>query len=304
MSLTFILALLAITALAGVAFGYFLRFMISLGQKGSVELETKKIILEAKEDAKKITEAAEAKAEETIKNVQRDVKEKEEFVKKMETRVLDRESALDKKQTDLENEVEGIKKRIEEVQQFKVKAEELKESQVRELERIARLSEDEAKRELVTRVEKRAEEDLVIRMQKLEVTGREKLETRAKEILTTIIHRLGNAVPQDVVTTTITIPNEEIKGKIIGKEGRNIKAFERATGVEVIIDDTPGTIILSSFDPIRRQVARVALENLILDGRIQPAKIEETADKARDEINRIIEGHHEAGHIWVSNGNR
>ena len=125
-------------------------------------------------------------------------------------------------------------------------------------------------------------------MQKLEVTGREKLETRAKEILTTIIHRLGNAVPQDVVTTTITIPNEEIKGKIIGKEGRNIKAFERATGVEVIIDDTPGTIILSSFDPIRRQVARVALENLILDGRIQPAKIEETADKARDEINRII----------------
>ena len=288
MSLTFILALLAITALAGVAFGYFLRFMISLGQKGSVELETKKIILEAKEDAKKITEAAEAKAEETIKNVQRDVKEKEEFVKKMETRVLDRESALDKKQTDLENEVEGIKKRIEEVQQFKVKAEELKESQVRELERIARLSEDEAKRELVTRVEKRAEEDLVIRMQKLEVTGREKLETRAKEILTTIIHRLGNAVPQDVVTTTITIPNEEIKGKIIGKEGRNIKAFERATGVEVIIDDTPGTIILSSFDPIRRQVARVALENLILDGRIQPAKIEETADKARDEINRII----------------
>jgi ribonuclease Y len=118
------------------------------------------------------------------------------------------------------------------------------------------------------------------RMRKLEISSNEKLEQRAKEILTTAVHRLGNSVVSDVLATTVTLPNDEIKGKIIGKEGRNIRSFERATGVDVIVDDTPGTITLSSYDPIRRQIARIALENLILDGRIQPAKIEEAVQKA------------------------
>jgi ribonuclease Y len=125
-------------------------------------------------------------------------------------------------------------------------------------------------------------------MQKLERTGEEQLERRARDILTTSIQRLASSVASDVLTTTVTIPSDDVKGKIIGKEGRNIKAFERATGVELIVDDTPGSITVSSFDPIRRQVARVALENLILDGRIQPAKIEAAVEKAQADINRVI----------------
>jgi ribonuclease Y len=128
----------------------------------------------------------------------------------------------------------------------------------------------------------------LVRMQKFESANEEKLDLKAKQILTTSIHRLGNSVANDVLATTVSIPSDDIKGKIIGKEGRNIKAFERAAGVEVIVDDTPGSILISSFDPVRRQIARVALENLITDGRIQPVKIEEMVEKAKLEINKII----------------
>lgn len=143
-------------------------------------------------------------------------------------------------------------------------------------------------------VERKNSEDFMVRLTKLEREGHERLEKRAREILTTAIHRLGNSVTADTMATAVTIPNDDIKGKIIGKEGRNIKAFERATGVEVIIDDTPGSIVLSSFDPIRRAVARVALENLIVDGRIQPARIEEIVEKSRGEVNKIIKEKGEA----------
>jgi ribonuclease Y len=137
-------------------------------------------------------------------------------------------------------------------------------------------------------VEQAAEEDLVVRMQKLESQAQVRLEDRAREILATAIQRLASTVSGEMMSTSVPLPSDEIKGKIIGKEGRNIKAFERATGVEVIVDDTPGSITLSSYDPVRRAVARMALDNLIEDGRIQPAKIEEFVDKARVEINKII----------------
>jgi ribonuclease Y len=156
------------------------------------------------------------------------------------------------------------------------------------LQRVAALSLDDAKNLLLEEVEKNFQEDITVRLQKLEMQGAERLESRAKEILTTSIHRLANSVSTDVFSTTVAIPSDEIKGKVIGKEGRNIKAFERASGVEVIVDDTPGLITLSSYDPVRRQVARVALENLIQDGRIQPAKIEEMVEKAKQEINKTI----------------
>jgi ribonuclease Y len=157
-----------------------------------------------------------------------------------------------------------------------------------QLEKIAKLSEEDAKNQIVAIAEKKYEEDILARLQKLEKNGEERLERKAQEILTTAIQRLGNSVSADILTTIVNIPNDELKGKIIGKEGRNIKAFERATGVEIIVDDTPGAITISSFDPVRRQIARVALENLILDGRIQPAKIEGAVEKATQEINKII----------------
>ncbi|MDE1925295.1 MAG: ribonuclease Y, partial [Patescibacteria group bacterium] len=188
----------------------------------------------------------------------------------------------------------GVKVRIEEVRQIKERAEAVLSQRSDELAKIAGLSKEQAKEMLFKELEREADEDLMVRVQKLERDGMEKLERRAKEILTTAIHRLGNSVASDTMATAITIPNDEIKGKIIGKEGRNIKAFERATGCEVIIDDTPGSIVLSSYDPVRRAIARIALENLILDGRIQPAKIEETVEKAKSEINKIIKEKAEA----------
>jgi ribonucrease Y len=278
---------LAATAL-GVVLGYYLRYVVAAGKKGSMELEIKQMMLEAKEKVNKMEEVSEEKIQKLKEEVEKEIKEKQDFIKKSESRILDREEFLDKRQQDLDKEVEHVKKKIEEVHSVKARVDELKKEVDTEYERIAKLSKEEAKEELIKRIEQEYQEDIVIRMQKLERVGEEKLERKAKDILTTAIHRLGNAVTTDVLTTSIALPNEDIKGKIIGKEGRNIRAFERATGVDVLIDETPGLITLSCFDPVRRQIARVALENLIIDGRIQPAKIEEHVQKAANEINRII----------------
>lgn len=288
MSLKIVMLLAGFSALVGIAFGYFLRWIISLGQRGSVELRIKQMELHAKEEAKRITEEAEVKAEETQKEIRAEIKEKEDKFKKTEDRLIKKEEFLDKRQVDIDKEIEQIKEKVAEVKAIREKAEQIEKQKYEELQKIAKMSEEDAKREILTLVERKSEEDFMVRMQKLEQQGVEKMEKRAKEILTTSIHRLANSVSSDVFSTSVEIPSDEIKGKIIGKEGRNIKAFERASGVEVIVDDTPGLITISSYDPVRRQVARMALENLISDGRIQPAKIEEMVEKAKQDINKII----------------
>lgn len=294
MSLTLVFILLGAAGLAGIAIGWIFRWLWVLARKSSIEVEIKHILLDAREKAEKIAAQAEAEAKEKIAGAESTFAEKEEKIMRQEERIFKREEALDKKQTELEKEIEAVKGRIEDVKLIKEKAEVLVKERAEELARVAGLSKEEAKEQLYTEMAKESEEDFMVRLQKLEQTGMEKLERRAKEILTTAIHRLGNSVASDTMATAITIPNDEIKGKIIGKEGRNIKALERATGCEVIIDDTPGSIVLSSYDPVRRAVARVALENLIIDGRIQPAKIEETVEKAKQEINKIIKDKGEA----------
>lgn len=288
MSLKVILVLLIVAGLIGIAVGYFLRWLHSLGRRGSMELEIKQMMLEAREDAKHITEEAEVKSEKTLNALKIELKEKEAQSKKTGDRLVKKEELLDKRQTDIDADVENIKKKIEEIHAFKEKADALIVERKAELSKIAGLSEEEGKKELLGIIEKQFEEDMLIRMQKLEIEGKERFEKKAQDILTTSIHRLGNSVIDDIMSTSVQIPSDEIKGKIIGKEGRNIKAFERATGVDVIIDERPNIITLSSFDPIRRHVARVALENLIIDGRIQPARIEEVVQKAKDEINKTI----------------
>ncbi len=288
MSLKLVVLIAGLMTLVGVAFGYFLRLIISLGKRGSMELEIKQMMLEAREDAKKITADAEKNSQEILKTAREEIKEKEEKIKKTEDRLIKKEELLDKRQLDIDEEVDHIKKRVSEIKEIKERVEALKQERIEALEKAANLSEEEAKNELLTITEKNAEEDLLVRMQKLEKVADERLERRAQEILATSIQRLTSSVASDIMSTTVTLPSDEIKGKIIGKEGRNIKTFERASGVEVIVDDTPGSIIISSFDPVRRQIARVALENLILDGRIQPARIEETVEKARQEIGKII----------------
>ena len=288
MDIKTILLLLAGAGLAGVALGYFLRLIISLGKRGSMELMIRKMMLDAEVRAKNVVEEAEKRAKEKEEQISAELKERGGELKQVEERLVRKEELLDKRQGMLDTEAENLAKKNEEARIEKEKAGELVRTELEKLEKIAHLSAEEAKEELVTSVEKRYATDLEGRMRKLEIAGNERLEGRAKEILTTAVHRLGNSVVSDVLATTISLPGDEIKGKIIGKEGRNIRSFERATGVDVIIDDTPGTITLSSYDPIRRQIARIALENLILDGRIQPAKIEEMVKKAEEEINTII----------------
>jgi len=272
----------------GLIAGYVIRYAQTAGKRGSVELEVKQILLSGKEEAQKIIQESEKKAERHAGELRAQEKEKEREWKKTEERLVKKEELLDKRQGDIDKEVENIKGKAEEVRTIKGEVEERKHAVEVELERVAGLSEEEAKQALVKKIEERFEEDFRVRLQKLEREGVERLDRRAKDILSTSIQRLAASTAGDIMTTSVTIPNDEIKGKIIGKEGRNIRTFERVAGVELIVDDTPGTIVISGFDPVRRQIARVALENLILDGRIQPSKIEETVEKAKTDINKII----------------
>lgn len=294
MSLKIVFLLLGAAVLGGAVIGYVFRWLLVLARKGSIELEVKQLMLNAREDAKNITAAAEEEAKQRAASFDNEIKEKEEKVVRAEDRVFKREEAVDRKQAELDREIEGVKSRIEEVKAIRERADALLSERASALAAVAGLTKDDARNKLYEELEREHAEDFMVRMQKLERDGMEKLDRKAKEILTTAIHRLGNSVASDTMATAITIPNDDIKGKIIGKEGRNIKAFERAAGVEVIIDDTPGSIVISSYDPIRRAVARVALENLIVDGRIQPAKIEETVEKAKSEVNKIIKDKGEA----------
>lgn len=288
MSLKLVATLLSIAGFAGLAIGYYLRLVISLGKKGSMELEIKEMLLSAKEDAKKITAEAESKAHKILEESRREIKEMGEKNQQIEARLMKKEDILDKRQADIDKEVELIKTKVVEIKNIREHAEKLEQEKTKELERIAEISREDARQELIKSIEKNSSEDLLVRIQKLEQSGEETLEKKAQEILSTSIQRLANSVASDVMSTSVDIPNDEIKGKIIGKEGRNIKTFERMTGVEVIVDDTPGSITISSFDPVRRHIAKLALEELIKDGRIQPAKIEKIVEQAQSNINKII----------------
>ncbi|MES3005688.1 MAG: ribonuclease Y [Patescibacteria group bacterium] len=283
-----VLLIAAFMGSVGLAFGYLLRILVALGKKGSIELNIKEMMVNANEKSKLITLDAEEKAAETLKSAREEMKVREETIKKAEERVIKKEDFLDKRQAEIDKDVEDVKTRIAEIKIIKDKIDASAETLQKELERIATLSREQAKEELVKKIEQNDEKDFIERMHKLETFTEEKLEGRAKEILTTTIQRLASSVSADLFTTHVAITSDEVKGKIIGKEGRNIKAFERETGVEVVVDDTPGAITISCFDPIRRQIARMALEALIADGRIQPAKIEKEVERAKEEVNKVI----------------
>ncbi len=288
MSIKLVLILLAVSGLAGIALGYVLRWLISLSQRGSLDLEVKQKLLEAREKADMIVKEAEARAETVEEDRLAPLGEREERLEKTEDRLAKREEFLDDRERNLAEEGERVRTRENEAQNLKKDAENVLKERRAELARISHLSEDEAKKRLMKEVEEATEEAILTRLQKLEAHGEERLQEKARTMLTTVIHRLGNAVNAEVMSLSISIPSEEIKGKVIGKEGRNIKAFERATGVDVIIDDAPEKITLSSFDPLRRHIAKIALERLIQDGRIQPAKIEEAVEKAKKEVDETV----------------
>lgn len=288
MSTLTVIILLAVAVVVGIAAGYFLRWLVALGQKGSAEIQVKQKLLEAREQAKNILAEGEKQAAQLEVALREEFRVKEEGVIQKEKRVGEKESYLDKRQLDLDREAERVKGQIEEIKKIKERADALITEREKALEAVAHLTEEEAKEKLLESIRHDHEEDIIVRIQKMELEGKERLETKARDILTTAIHRLGNSVHADVLTSNIPLPSEEMKGKIIGREGRNIRTFERVTGVDVLVDETPGMITLSCFDPVRRQIARIALENLIIDQRIQPAKIEDAVIKAREEIAKVM----------------
>jgi len=288
MSLKIILIMLALSGLGGIVLGYVLRVLIGLAQRGSVELDTKQKLLQAKEQAAKILAAAEFRGEVIETERLAPIEEREEKVATREERLAVREEFIDSRQKDLDDKEAEVRAREQEAVRAKAEADNLTKARTRELANVAHLSEEKAREELFSEIEHSYEEAILLRMQKLAAHGRERLEEKAREILTSVIHRMGNAVNAEVMSLSVVLPSEEMKGKIIGKEGRNIKAFERATGVDVLIDDVPDRITLSSFDPLRRAIAKISLEKLIADGRIQPAKIEEVVEKTRAEVAELI----------------
>ena len=294
MSLKLAALLLSIAGVVSVAIGYYLRLIISLGKKGSMELEIKEMLLAAKEEAKKITTEAETRAHKQLEEARVEIKEKEDKNRQTEGRLIKKEDLLDKRQTDIDKEVELVKVRVAEIKAIREKAEKLESDRLTALEKTAQMSKEDAKKELLGIIEKQSTEDLLVRMKKLETQGEEMLDQKAKDILAMSIQRLASSVASDAMSSIVEIPSDDVKGKIIGKEGRNIKAFERITGVEVMVDDTPGAITISSFDPVRRHTARIALLELIKDGRIQPAKIEQVVEKAKNDINKTIKEKGEA----------
>lgn len=294
MSLKIILIMLALSGVGGIVLGYVLRVLIGLAQRGSVELDIKQKMLHAKEQAAKILADAEFRSAVVETERLAPLEEREEKISLREERLAAREEFIDSRQRDLDEKEAEVRAREQEAVRAKSEAERLATERSKELAKVAHLSEDKAREELFAEIERSHEESILLRLQKLAANGRERLEDKARDILTTIIHRLGNAVNADVMSLSVTLPSEEMKGKIIGKEGRNIKAFERATGVDVLIDDVPDRITLSSFDPLRRAIAKISLEKLIADGRIQPAKIEEIVEKTRAEVADLVKQKGEA----------
>ncbi len=288
MNLTKVFILAGLSGLGGIAIGFLLHKLITLQQKNSAELKIKQLLLDAKTKAQKSVEEATNKAESILEEAKKEEKIVLAQVRKLEERILQREEAEEKRHTDLDEGFQKLQKNIDILKKRKEEIDQIESQKRSELEKIALLSESEAKDELLKEVEKKYEEDIMGRIQKIELLGKEELDNKARNLLINIIQRLASSTASEVTTTTVTISSDDIKGKIIGKEGRNIRALERAAGVEIIVDDTPGSIVVSGFDPVRRHIAKIALENLILDGRIQPARIEEMVEKARAEIEKLI----------------
>lgn len=251
-------------------------------------MEIKEKLLQAEEKAIKIIEKAENKAETLELEQKRERANAEKKIEEKETRLLKREELLDNRQIDIDSQKESLQTKVDEIKSIKSRLDEHASTIDNKLAEVAGLSREAALESLLQKVAVEREEDLRAHLLKIERFNEEQVEERASNILLAAIHRVGNNMPSNVMTSHVEIPSDDIKGKVIGKEGRNVRAFERATGVDVLIDETPGYIVLSSFDPIRREIARVALETLLKDGRIQPAKIEEAVESARQEVAKIV----------------
>lgn len=272
----------------GALVGYWLRQNVAKKQLSTAEGQAAQILEAAKKKAEEETLAAKNKAVEILEEAKKAEQVREEKFSHLEARLEKREDEIESEAKKVQSSKEKLMSQAEEIERIQKEAEQLKAAELKELERVANLSKDEAAERLMKLVEDESKDALVRRMTKLEKEGMDELEKRSFQIMSTVIQKYSRTHVAEFTTTTITIPNEEIKGKIIGKEGRNIRALEKETGVELIVDETPESVIISGFDPVRREVAKIALEKLISDGRIHPARIEEAVEEAKKEIDNKI----------------
>jgi ribonuclease Y len=268
--------------------GYFVRKFQVQTKIGSAEARAERLLEEAKQKEKELLLAAKDQAFKIAEEAKKQETEIRQQILRLESRLEKKETDLDERVKDLDRQKLGLEKQTEELKKSRDDLAAGKAKQMEALEKIAKLTREEAKTVLLDQTEKQMHDELLGLTKKLIAQAREDAEREAREIVTQAIERTSAEVSTETTTTTVPLPNEEMKGRIIGKEGRNIKAFEQMLGVEVIVDETPDAVVISGFNSVRRYVAKVTLEKLIQDGRIHPAKVEEAYEKAKKEVGQMI----------------
>ncbi|MFH1193555.1 MAG: ribonuclease Y [bacterium] len=286
METTIILLLTAaiLGAVLGIAIGYALRKAIARGQVGSSEIKAEKILADARNKGQEYLVKVKEKALQIIDEAKREDVLRRKDTQEVQKRLEKRESVFDQKLLEFQDKQQKLFEKANKLEESKKEIQQLRDDQIKKMEQIAGLSRDGAKNELFDLVAKDASDELMARKKKLDQQNAEDLEREAREKLMSVIERMAAPCVSENATTAVTLPNDEMKGRIIGKEGRNIKVIEQLTGTEILIDETPETITISSFSPIRRQLAKRTLDKLIADGRIQPARIEETIENIKKEL--------------------
>ena len=285
--------LIGIVCLAlGVLIGYIFRKTVGEKAIGSAEQKAKNMILDAENRSetikKEITIEAKEEAHRLRSDVEREVRERRAEITKSERRLIQKEEAIDRKIENLEKREDGLARKERKLEEKETELDGFLAKQMEELERISGYTMEEAKQILLSNVEKEIRVEASIMIKDIEAKAKEEADKKAKEIITGAIQRCAADHVAESTVSVVPLPNDDMKGRIIGREGRNIRAIETMTGIDLIIDDTPEAVILSGFDPVRREIARLTLEKLIIDGRIHPARIEEMVEKAEKEVSSII----------------
>ncbi len=296
----FLIPAVVLGAVIGIAIGYIYRKNVAEAKIAKAEDAVRMMLDDAQKKAEEIRKEKELEAKEEIYKLrteaEKENRDRRNELQRTERRLFQREETLDKKIEAVEAREQALNQRSAKVDQREAKVEELVQAQELELERISGLTADSAKEMLLQRVEEEARHDAAILLRDIEQKTKEEADRKARNIVTLAIQRCAADHVAEATVSVVPLPNDEMKGRIIGREGRNIRALETATGVDLIIDDTPEAVILSAFDPVRREIARIALEKLIMDGRIHPARIEEMVEKAKKEVSNQIR---EAGEAAV-----